>query len=65
MTTNKEIKNQIDEIKVDDYFIYNWVTYMVTSIEDEVYELASTTTKCRYEYLTYDDLFDYLFENAN
>lgn len=63
MTTNKEIKNQIDNIKVDDYFIYNWVTYKITNI-DRYYEL-SNIEKIEYIYLTYDNLFDYLFENAN
>lgn len=58
MTINKEIKNWIDNLKKDDEISYNWDDYILYSIEDEIYELASTTVKEKFIYVTYDELFD-------
>ena len=60
MTKNKEVKNQIDNLKLDDVISYEWTDYILTEIDD-LYELASTTVKEKYIYLSYEDLFDLFY----
>lgn len=57
---NKEIKDLIDNLQVWDDFSYKWWDYIVTEADWEIFEFASTTTKEKYIWLNYDELFDYL-----
>jgi len=61
MLDNKKIKNYIDNLKVWDELVYQWVEYKLTEIEGSLYELDNWK---EYKYVDYWDLFDELMKNA-
>jgi len=58
---NKKIKNFIDNLSKWDIIDYKGESYVIDSIDWEIYELLNKNNK--WQIITYDDLFDDLLEN--